>query len=111
MNAGFCNVFGASSPVKNRQKDEIFRDILTVCNGGSPITKVMFHAYMTHGQAKGYLQQLLTEGLVEHDPLDKKYYATPKGIEYLGVAERMSELFAVTTKRATAKERLASPFL
>jgi predicted transcriptional regulator len=32
--------------VQNRQKDEIVREILAVCNGGSLITRVMFHAYI-----------------------------------------------------------------
>jgi predicted transcriptional regulator len=96
--------------MQNRQKDEILRDILTVCNGGAPITKVMFHAYITHGQAKAYLQHLITSELVEHDPLDRRYYATPKGMEYLNVVGRMAELFPVATKRA-AKERSISSFL
>ena len=96
--------------MQNRQKDEILRDILTVCNGGAPITRVMFHAYITHGQARAYLQQLIASGLAEHDSLDKKYYATPKGMEYLNVVERMAELFPVATKRA-AKERSVSHFI
>ena len=92
--------------MQNRQKDEIFRDILTVCNGGSSITKVMFHAYVTHGQAKAYLQQLITSGLVEHDLPEKIYYTTPKGIEYLRVIDRMTELFPVA-KRTSSKELFA----
>jgi predicted transcriptional regulator len=97
--------------MQNRQKDEIARDILSVCNGGAPITKVMFHAYMTHGQVKIYLNQLIETALIEHDTLERKYYTTPKGMDYLAAFDRMTELLPVTTRRSVAAERLASSFL
>jgi predicted transcriptional regulator len=87
--------------MQNRQKDEIVRDILTVCNGGSIISRIMFHTYITHAQAKGYLGELIEKGLVETDTFNsKKYLATPKGIEYLGALERMSEMLAIETRRS-----------
>jgi len=94
--------------MQNRQKDEIARDVLSVCNGGAPITKVMFHAYMTHGQVKIYLSQLIEQGLVEHDKLERKYYATPKGMEYLQTFERMTDLLPLVTRRSVTNKRLAS---
>lgn len=93
--------------MQNRQKDELARYILSVCNGGAAITKVMFHAYMTHGQVKLYLAELIEKGLVEHDTLERKYYATSKGMEYLATFEKMTELLPVITKRSVASERLA----
>ena len=96
--------------MKNRQRDEIERDILTICNGGAVITKVMFQAYMTHGQTKAYLEQLISKGFADHDPLTRLYSTTPKGMEYLSVRERMAELFPITTKRAAAKAGLLSTF-
>lgn len=97
--------------MQNRQKDEIARDILSVCNGGSQITKVMFHAYMTHGQVKIYLNQLIDNGLVEYDTLERRYYTTPKGLDYLAAFDRMTQLLPLVTKRSVAAERLASGFL
>ena len=70
----------------------------------------MFHAYITHSQAKAYLEYLEANGLVTYDRLEKSYHTTPKGLEYLAVAERMTELFPVSTKRVTLKERLIAPF-
>jgi predicted transcriptional regulator len=96
--------------MQNRQKDELARDILSVCNGGAPITKVMFHAYMTHGQVKLYLAELIEKGLVEHDSLERKYYATPKGMEYLATFEKITELLPVITKRSAASERIAMAY-
>jgi predicted transcriptional regulator len=60
----------------------------------------MFHAYITHSQAKGYLGELIEKGLVETDTFNsKKYYATSKGIEYLAGLESMSEMLAIETRR------------
>jgi predicted transcriptional regulator len=97
--------------VQNRQKDEIVRDIMSVCNGGAQITKVMFHAYMSHGQVKLYLSELIDKGLVVYDPLTRKYCTTSKGIEFQANYERMAELLTIVTKRSAASDRLASAFL
>lgn len=88
--------------MRNRQKDEIMRDILQTAQGGAGITKIMFHAYLTHGQAKEYSQILVKNGLMEHD-LDsgsmRLFRTTSKGIEYLVAIERMSEMLPISTKR------------
>ena len=97
--------------MQNRQKDEIARDIMSVSNGGVYITKIMFHAYMTHGQVKLYLNQLIEKGLVEHDKLERKFYTTPKGMEYLATFESMRQLLPLVTRRASPSDRLASAFL
>lgn len=97
--------------MQNRQKDEIARDILSVCNGGAQITRVMFHAYMTHGQVKIYLNQLIKNGLVELDTLQRRYYTTPKGMDYLAAFDSMTQLLPVVTKRSVAVERLAGGFI
>ena len=97
--------------MQNRQKDEIARDIMSVCNGGAQITKVMFHAYMTHGQVKLYLNDLIEKNLVVYDSLTRRYCTTPKGMQYLATVEKMAELLPVATKRSVASERLASSYL
>ena len=88
--------------MQNRQKDEMIRDILSVSNGGASISQIMFKAYACHSQAKAYLAMLIDSGMVGFDTLDRKYYATPKGIEYLRATERMSELLPITTRRSVA---------
>jgi predicted transcriptional regulator len=87
--------------MQNRQKDEIIRDILSVCNGGCIISRIMFHTYISHAQARSYLGELIQEGLVEMDIFNsRKYFATPKGIEYLAGLETMTEMLAIETKRS-----------
>ncbi|HJS82375.1 MAG TPA: winged helix-turn-helix domain-containing protein [Nitrososphaera sp.] len=89
--------------MRNRQKDEIMRDILHTAQGGAGITKIMFHAYLTHGQAKEYSQVLVENALLELDGESgsmKQYRTTHKGIEYLAAIERMSEMLPIATRRS-----------
>ena len=89
--------------MRNRQKDEIMRDILRSAQGGVGITKIMFHAFLTHSQAKEYTQMLLQKGLLHRD-IDSssfgQFRTTPKGVEYLAAIDRMSDMLAIETRRA-----------
>ncbi len=90
--------------MRNRQKDEMTRDILTVSNGGAIISHIMFKAYASHAQAKSYLGELIENGLVAYDELDRKYRTTAKGLEYLQAMESISEMFCTNTKRSTPNQ-------
>jgi predicted transcriptional regulator len=93
--------------MQNRQKDEIVRDILTVCNGGVSLTKLMCHAYLSHSQTKGYLGELVQKGWIEEDRLERKYRTTALGLESLVKLERMSELLPVQTRKAAKGNQIA----
>ena len=86
----------------NRQKDELARDILTVTNGGTIISQIMFKAYLSHSQAKSYLGELIQKSLVEYDSLERKYRTTPKGLAYLQAMDSMSDMLAISTRRSVA---------
>ncbi len=86
--------------MQNRQKDEIIRDILTVCNGGNIISHIMFHTYITHTQAKVYLGELIEKGLVENYLPEKRYQTTAKGLQYLHALENVTEMLALETRKA-----------
>jgi predicted transcriptional regulator len=92
--------------MQNRQKDEMIRDILTVSNGGATISQIMFKAYTSHAQAKSYLGELIENGMVEYDALDRKYRASTKGLEYLNAIERISDLLTVNTRRSSANAKI-----
>jgi predicted transcriptional regulator len=80
------------------------RDILQTAQGGAGITKIMFHAYLTHGQAKEYGQLLIENGLLELDLESssmRQYRTTHKGIEYLAAIDKMSEMLPITTRRSS----------
>ena len=91
--------------MQNRQKDEMTRDILTVSNGGATISQIMFKAYTSHAQAKAYLGELIENGLIEYNSLERKYHATEKGLEYLRAMERISEMLAIATRHSVADKR------
>jgi predicted transcriptional regulator len=91
--------------MQNRQKDEMTRDILTVTNGGAIISHIMFKAYTSHAQAKSYLGELIENGMIEFDALDRKYRTTMKGIEYVQAMERVSDMLAISTRRSVAEKK------
>jgi predicted transcriptional regulator len=82
----------------------MIRDVLAVSNGGATITQIMFKAYMSHCQAKGYIGELIEREFLEFDPIDRKYHTAPRGIEYLQAAEKISEMLSITTKRSVSRE-------
>lgn len=81
------------------------RDILTVANGGKTISHIMFKAYTSHGQAKSYLGELIENGMIEFDALDRKYRTTMKGMEYLQAMERIAEMLTINTRRSAANKQ------
>lgn len=89
--------------MRNRQKDEIMRDVLYTAQGGAGITKIMFHAYLTYSQAKEYIHMLTNNGLIENDDSSgsvKQFRTTPKGLEYLAAVEKISDMLSIATRRA-----------
>jgi len=86
--------------MRNRNKDEIDRDVLAICgDGGAILTRVMFKAYLSHAQAKVYLSQLVEKGLIEILNF-REYRTTPIGLEYLVALKRLTEILAIETRRA-----------
>ncbi len=71
-----------------------------MCNGGNTLSKVMFHTYITHTQAKVYLAELIEQGFVENFLPEKRYQTTSKGLQYLNVLENMSEMLPIETRKA-----------
>ena len=96
--------------MQNRQRDEMFRDILTVSNGGAMISQVMFKAYLSHSQAKSYLAELIQNGFMEFDSLERVYRTSAKGLEYLKAAEAISDLLTLTVRRSTAGKAAIQSF-
>ena len=87
--------------MQNRQKHEIIRDILTVCNGGSIISRIMFHTYLTHGQTKQYLSELINLNLIETDVFNsRKYFSTAKGLSYLENLNAMADMLSLDVRKA-----------
>jgi predicted transcriptional regulator len=53
--------------------------------GGATTLNVMYEVYLSYGQARHYLIELLQGKMIECDVGTKKYMVTEKGIQYLTV--------------------------
>lgn len=89
----------------DRQRDEIVRDILSTAgqhSEGVGITNIMFHAYLSHSQAKVYLADLVEKGLLSNTTtaLGRNFYrTTPKGFECLSIVSDLTDMLAIESKR------------
>lgn len=82
-------------PQINRSRTEIIREILqTASNEGIGLnkTKIMYSAFLTHGQMKDYLSHLIGNNLLEQDMGNQKFRITEKGLGYLNLCEQIGEL-------------------
>ena len=50
----------------NRSRTEIVGSILDAANGGATRTKIMYKAFLSYNQVKGYLSVLIVNNLIEY---------------------------------------------
>jgi len=81
----------------NRSRTEIVGNILDAANGGTSKTKIMYTAFLSYGQLKGYLSILIENNLIEYVNGDNKIKTTEKGLNYLKMHNQIEELLQVTT--------------
>lgn len=74
----------------NRSKIDIIVQVLTAAIGGETRTRIMYKSYLSHGQARGYLDMLLHDGLIERPRLNR-YYTTEKGMQFIETYEHLGE--------------------
>lgn len=80
--------------MKYRSRNDIIQSILVSAKEIQGVTKtrIMFEAYLSFAQLKGYLSIVIENGLVEHDPETNRYRTTAKGTKMLEVYEKVNEL-------------------
>ena len=83
----------------NRSRTEIVGNILDAANGGTSKTKIMYTAFLSYGQLKGYLSILIENNLIEYVNGDNKIKTTEKGLNYLKMHNQIEELLQVTTMK------------
>ena len=76
--------------MKNRTKIDIVAQILTSATGGETRTKIMYKSFLSHGQAKGYLEMLLQGGLLDR-PSAHRYQTTDKGLRFIDAYDHLGE--------------------
>ncbi len=63
---------------------------LALVRSGALKTRIVYQCNLNFRIVKGYLQRLIQQGLLVHDP--PRYYATEKGITYLSRYEALKTL-------------------
>jgi predicted transcriptional regulator len=80
-------------PGKYRTRTEITALILQAANGREMgKTKMMYAAFLSHAQLKGYLSVLVENGLLEHHDGTDTYQTTEKGVRFLTIYETIKEI-------------------
>jgi predicted transcriptional regulator len=60
--------------------------------GGVTKTRLMFNAFLTHTQLKHYLSILADNGLLQYDPLSKRFMTTEKGLNFLKAYKEIEQM-------------------
>jgi predicted transcriptional regulator len=82
--------------MRNRDRMDIISLILEAANvgsgGGATKTKIMYNAFLSHNQLKGYLTTLTENHLLRYDSLSQKFKTTEKGLRFLKTYNQMDEI-------------------
>ena len=87
--------------MKYRGRTEILGNILDAANGGATKTKIMYQAFLSYGQLKGYLFVLVENNLIEYLDGTNKFKTTYKGLFFLKIHNEIGELLQQTTTENT----------
>ena len=82
-------------PQINRSRTEIIREILQTASNndiGLNKTKIMYSAFLTHGQVTDYLGHLIDNNLLKQDMGNQKFRIIEKGLGYLNLCEQIGDL-------------------
>ena len=82
--------------MKNRSRTEIVAMILDSANGGATKMKIMYKAFLSYNQLKGYLTVLIENNLIEYHEGTQTFWTTEKGLNFLKTHNEMEELLQTT---------------
>ena len=83
----------------NRSRTEIVGNILDAANGGATKTKIMYIAFLSYRQLKGYLSILIENNLIEYVDGDNKFKTTEKGLNFLKMHNEIEELLQILQQK------------
>jgi predicted transcriptional regulator len=77
----------------HRSRTEIMGKILNYANGGGATkTKIMYSAFLSYSQMKGYLMVLTQNDLLSYDLNTRTFKTTEKGLRFLEAYNRMDDM-------------------
>jgi predicted transcriptional regulator len=89
--------YNRSRKMKHRSRTELASKILEAANGGATKTKIMYKAFLSYAQLKGYLAMLIQNDLVVHDN-EGIYRTTTKGIRFLETSRQLGGLLVPSSQ-------------
>jgi predicted transcriptional regulator len=79
--------------MKNRDRIDIISRILEAANDGigATKTKIMYNAFLSHGQLKQYLMTLADKDLLRYDFLTQTFKTTEKGLRFIEIYNKIDD--------------------
>ena len=80
--------------MRYRSRTEIISQILETANGrvGITVTKLMYKAFLSHDQLKGYVKVLTESDLLNYDFVTRTFKTTEKGLRFLKLYNKIDQL-------------------
>ena len=80
--------------MRYRSRTEIISQILETANGrvGITVTKLMYKAFLSHDQLKGYVKVLTESDLLSYDFVTRTFKTTEKGLRFLKLYNKIDQL-------------------
>ncbi len=87
--------------MRNRDRMEIISQILEAANGddNATTTKILYKAFLSHGQLKGLLAILTDSDLLRYESLRHTFKTTEKGVRFLKTYSQMDQMIKVHKSR------------
>ena len=87
--------------MRSRDRIEIMSEILEAANveGGAPKTRLMFNAFLGHGQLKHYLSILADNGLLQYDSISGRFKTTEKGLKFLKAYREIERMVKIPSQQ------------
>ena len=80
--------------MRYRSRTEIISQILETANGrvGITVTKLMYKAFLSHDQLKGYVKVLTESDLLSYDFVTRTFKTTERGLRFLNLYNKIDQL-------------------
>jgi predicted transcriptional regulator len=84
----------------NRSRTEIMSRILKDANGGGATqTKIMYSAFLSYNQLKGYMMVLTQNDLLSYDLNTRTFKTTEKGLRFIEAYDQMDGMMKAPSQQ------------
>lgn len=98
--------------MRNRSRTDIIYKILKVANGRTNTrTKIMYHAFLSYAQLRGYLTILTESNLLSYDVETQTFRTTEKGLKFLNTYTLMDSMIKAPSSLPSLSSSPLSPLL